>query len=209
MFFVGFMPQSALVWLREKLSQRSGPWKVLPLHEPAPLTELEGIDLYDRTRLAEEGVNNVEALAHADIVEPHEQHAHLRRRARRLDRPGDPVPPCRRRRAAHCRRQGAAGWRRSRRRRLRSCADNLSHLRTYGIRTATDLLQAYDQAIRRGGGDHDAEEAEVAALSAPRSSSRAGRQTQRSTRSRRSLTRSRRGVVHAGPQLAQPGVRRR
>ena len=41
----------------------------LPLHEPAPLTELEGIDLYDRTRLAEEGINNIEALAHADIVD--------------------------------------------------------------------------------------------------------------------------------------------
>ena len=39
------------------------------LDEPAPLTELEGIDLYDRTRLAEEGINNVEALAHTDIVE--------------------------------------------------------------------------------------------------------------------------------------------
>ena len=69
MFFVGFMPQSALVWLREKLSQRHGLWGAVPLEELAPLTELEGIDLYDRTRLAEEGVNNVEALAHADIVD--------------------------------------------------------------------------------------------------------------------------------------------
>src|SRR4029079_9457249 len=67
LFFVGFMPQSALVWLREKVSSRR--FKVIPLHEPAPLSELEGIDLYDRTRLAEEGVNNVEALAHADIID--------------------------------------------------------------------------------------------------------------------------------------------
>ena len=69
MFFVGFMPQSALVWLREKLSQRHRLWGAVPLEELAPLTELEGIDLYDRTRLAEEGVNNIEALAHADIVD--------------------------------------------------------------------------------------------------------------------------------------------
>ena len=52
----------------EKLSQSHG-WKKLPLDEPAPLTELEGIDLYDRTRLAEEGINNIEALAHADLVD--------------------------------------------------------------------------------------------------------------------------------------------
>ena len=63
------MPQSALVWLREQLAKDNGVWNLLPLHEPAPLTELEGIDLYDRTRLAEEGINNVEALAHADIVD--------------------------------------------------------------------------------------------------------------------------------------------
>ena len=69
MFFVGFMPQSALVWLREKLSQQHNLWGAVPLEELAPLTELEGIDLYDRTRLAEEGVNNIEALAHADIVD--------------------------------------------------------------------------------------------------------------------------------------------
>ena len=66
MFFVGFMPQSALVWLREQLNHTT--FKTGRLHEPTPLTELEGIDLYDRTRLAEEGINNVEALAHSDII---------------------------------------------------------------------------------------------------------------------------------------------
>ena len=34
-----------------------------------PPHESGGIDLYDRTRLDEEGVNNVEGLAHADIVD--------------------------------------------------------------------------------------------------------------------------------------------
>jgi hypothetical protein len=37
--------------------------------DPLPLTELEGIDLYDRTRLSSEGVTNVEALAHHDLIE--------------------------------------------------------------------------------------------------------------------------------------------
>ena len=53
----------------EAVATDEGLERHFPLHEPAPLTDLEGIDLYDRTRLAEEGINNVEALAHADIVD--------------------------------------------------------------------------------------------------------------------------------------------
>lgn len=34
-----------------------------------PLTALVGIDLYERTRLAEEGITNVQALAHHDVVD--------------------------------------------------------------------------------------------------------------------------------------------
>ena len=37
--------------------------------DPQPLTDLIGIDLYDRARLAEEGVTNVESLAHGDLVD--------------------------------------------------------------------------------------------------------------------------------------------
>jgi hypothetical protein len=169
MFFVGFMPQSALVWLREQLAQDKKGWRILPLHEPAPLTDLEGIDLYDRTRLAEEGVNNVEALAHADIVdlmsstricaaqlvdwtdqailylrvggdasakERHESRVLGRIRSAASPDDLESVPAVRR---------------------------NLSHLRSFGIRTATDLLQAYNQALRRGG-DDDSKAREVAAL---------------------------------------------
>jgi hypothetical protein len=39
------------------------------MREPHPLTRLEVIDLYDRARLEDEGVNNIEALAHHDLVE--------------------------------------------------------------------------------------------------------------------------------------------
>ena len=39
------------------------------LEDPLPLTQLEGIDLYDRARLASEGITNIEALAHSDLIE--------------------------------------------------------------------------------------------------------------------------------------------
>ncbi len=218
MFFVGFMPQSALVWLREKLSQRHGLWGAVPLEELAPLTELEGIDLYDRTRLAEEGVNNIEALAHADIVD---LMSSTRIAAAELVdwadqailylRVGGDAAPAQERRQ-----------KRSRRRAQRRDRDDAAHpgsnrrthaepvhLRRYGIRTATDLLQAYDQAIRRGGGDHVKEQAEVEALrTALELPSKP--ETLRSARSRRSSTPSRtrsgsrRSATGATPSSVRP-----
>ncbi len=162
MFFVGFVPESALVWLREKLSQGSGAWRIVPLHEPAPLTALEGIDLYDRTRLAEEGVNNVEALAHADIVD---LMSSTRISAAELVdwtdqailylRVGGDA-------AAQCDKEGGRKGQATAKPPM--VRDNLCHLRAFGIRTATDLLQVYDQAIRRGGGSRAAEQAEVELL---------------------------------------------
>ncbi len=146
MFFVGFVPQSALVWLREQLSRNQGFWRAVPLHEPAPLTELEGIDLYDRTRLAEEGINNVEALAHADIID---LMSSTRISAAELvdwtDQAllylkvgGDASP-------AH-----VTAVDRARATHVPDVRRNLCHLRCFGIRTATDLVQVYEQALRRG-----------------------------------------------------------
>jgi hypothetical protein len=155
LFFVGFTPQSALVWLKEKLSKGSGAWRLVPLQEPAPLTDIEGIDLYDRTRLAEEGINNIEALAHADIVEL--MSSTRIAAAQLVDWTDQAILYLR-----------VGGDARVRYTQARSEDDrrtpgstgepgeppnvhrNLSHLRTYGIRTATDLLQAYEQALRRG-----------------------------------------------------------
>jgi hypothetical protein len=169
MFFVGFMPQSALVWLREQLAQDKRGWRILPLHEPAPLTDLEGIDLYDRTRLAEEGVNNVEALAHADIVD---LMSSTRIRAAQLvdwtDQAilylrvgGDAHPKERHETGVIQRIAGSATP--SNPEPMPAVLRNLSHLRSFGIRTATDLLQAYNQALRRGR-DDDSKASEVAAL---------------------------------------------
>jgi hypothetical protein len=187
LFFVGFTPQSALVWLRERLSDYRGRLHAFPLKEPSPLTDLEGIDLYDRTRLAEEGINNVEALAHADIVElmsstrisaaqlvdwTDQAILYLRvggdssAKNRDLcsrgsdgapadDSPAAPAitdgedpggPPSG---AVHC---------------VPDVRVNLCHLRSYGIRTATDLLEVYHQALRRGCDNPDRRAAEVNAL---------------------------------------------
>jgi hypothetical protein len=169
MFFVGFMPQSALVWLRELLAQDKRGWKMLPLHEPAPLTDLEGIDLYDRTRLAEEGVNNVEALAHADIVDLMSstricaaQLVDWTDQAILYLRVGGDAS------AKECHKTGvvppiAGSGRPSDPESVPAVRHNLGHLRSFGIRTATDLLQAYNQALRRGR-DDDGKVREVAAL---------------------------------------------
>ncbi|MFP2927634.1 hypothetical protein ACLESO_21055 [Pyxidicoccus sp. 3LG] len=75
-FVTGIVPETALVRLREFVrdsvpgrlrgTKESGP-SLVDEHEP--LTNLDGIDLYDRSRLLDEGVTNVQSLAHHDVVE--------------------------------------------------------------------------------------------------------------------------------------------
>ena len=172
MFFVGFMPQSALVWLREKVAGKGAIAQYIPLHEPAPLTALEGIDLYDRTRLAEEGINNIEALAHADIVDlmsstrisaaelvdwTDQAILYLRvggdalaqRGARDGSATAQPPAPDGTTTAQPPAPDGSTTA-------LPPAPDvraNLCHLRFFGIRTASDLLQVYEQALLRGTDD--------------------------------------------------------
>ncbi len=69
-FIVGFVPETLLVRLQEVArafarGQRPLSW----LYERHPLTRLVGIDIYDRARLLEEGVGNIEGLAHHDLPE--------------------------------------------------------------------------------------------------------------------------------------------
>ena len=63
-FFAGIIPDTVLQFIAEQL-----PIKSSRVDETEPLTDLEGIDIYDRARLAEEGVTNMEALAHGDLIE--------------------------------------------------------------------------------------------------------------------------------------------
>ena len=67
-FMVGILPETFFTLVAE--GRRAVLGKISnAMREPHPLTSLEGIDLYDRARLQDEGVNNVEALAHHDLVE--------------------------------------------------------------------------------------------------------------------------------------------
>lgn len=63
-FLVGIVPEQALLFLREFVG------RAMPgLDEKQRLTDLEGIDLYDRARLQSEGVTDIQALANADLIE--------------------------------------------------------------------------------------------------------------------------------------------
>ena len=126
-FLTGIVPETALLLIRESV-RKSVPSKVsLIEEEPDPLTKLEGIDLYDRARLFDEGVTNVENLAHHDVVE-----LMLQTRI--------PVP-----RLVDWLDQAIlylhAGPR---------AANRLPALRRYGIRTATDLDETFRRAAVRG-----------------------------------------------------------
>lgn len=138
-FLVGIVPQIALTKIRE-LSQ--GFWRsraldaasgagssddgglAAALADPLPLTDLEGIDLYDRTRLGSEGVTNIEGLAHHDLIEL-------------LLMTRIPVPRL-------------VDWTDQAILYLHVVGDDRAKLRSYGIRTASDLIQAFDAAEKNG-----------------------------------------------------------
>lgn len=68
-FLIGVLPETAMVLLRETLRHRLLPKDRRALEEQLTLTDIEGLDLYDQARLIDEGVPNVEALAHHDLVD--------------------------------------------------------------------------------------------------------------------------------------------
>ena len=68
-FAAGIVPETALVWIRENLRGEPGREFGRMIAERDPLTNLEGIDLYDRARLLDEGISNIEGLAHHDLVQ--------------------------------------------------------------------------------------------------------------------------------------------
>ena len=74
-FLGGIVPDTVLRKLRDVSAgirlpgERPVRGELALLDEKAPLTDLDGIDLYERTRLAEEGITNIQALAHHDLVD--------------------------------------------------------------------------------------------------------------------------------------------
>jgi hypothetical protein len=126
-FVIGVFPESGLALLQEAYR---GVARIFPFKQNAhPVTRLDGVTLYDRERLLEEGIEDVENLAHDDIfklmvrtplctarlVDLFDQailYLHL------IEEGSDSMP-------------------------LRK------RLREYGVRTATDLLEVTDAAARR------------------------------------------------------------
>jgi len=139
-FLAGVVPETVLIRLQEAsrvfARSRSGKREIdhaSRTYETEPLTRLQGIDIYDRARLLDEGVTNVEGLAHHDLVE-----LLLKTRipaSQLLDWVDQAIL------FIHC------AWTSD------PIADGgedapsvLTQLRGYGIRTATGLRRAYDEA---------------------------------------------------------------
>ncbi|MCM3871915.1 MAG: hypothetical protein ND895_14625, partial [Pyrinomonadaceae bacterium] len=73
-FTIGVFPESGLTLIRESIRNQTGlaiifrPF-IPSRREKYPLTELEELDVYDRARLLDEGVTNIESLAHHDLID--------------------------------------------------------------------------------------------------------------------------------------------
>lgn len=68
-FFVGIVPDTGLAVMHDLLKSRVFSRFIVSLENRDPLSRLEGITLYDRARLLEEGIENVENLAHHNLID--------------------------------------------------------------------------------------------------------------------------------------------
>jgi hypothetical protein len=67
-FLIGIFPETGIALMQDFYKKAFG--KIIKsLDEEHPLTNLEGINLYDRARLLEEGIENIENLAHHNLIE--------------------------------------------------------------------------------------------------------------------------------------------
>jgi hypothetical protein len=139
-FVVGVVPETALIRFQEIsrgfVGTKAGRAQIdhaSRIYETEPLTRLQGIDIYDRARLNDEGVTNVEGLAHHDIVE-----LLLKTRipaSQLLDWVDQAIL------FIHC----SARWQQNGAQ--DPSTSPLTQLRAHGIRTATELQRAYDEAM--------------------------------------------------------------
>ena len=65
-FTVGIFPDTGLALIKKFVRKTTG---ARFLDDSLPLTDLEGMNLYDQARLLEEGIENIENLAHHNFVE--------------------------------------------------------------------------------------------------------------------------------------------
>jgi hypothetical protein len=68
-FFAGLVPNTVLQFLAESTRRVFPAWGGAALGESQPLTRLQGIDLYDRARLEQEGVTTLGGLVYGDLVD--------------------------------------------------------------------------------------------------------------------------------------------
>jgi hypothetical protein len=138
-FCIGILPDTAMALIQDAIRQRGVLRGLVPsLREEHPLTNLEGMNLYDQARLLEEGIENVENLAHHNLFElmlrtriPTPRLVDLLDQAILYLHVSDALHTEDHSNAAHC--------------------NDRSHLRVYGIRTATDLVRIgadSDQALQ-------------------------------------------------------------
>jgi len=152
-FSIGFFPSLGFAVIREFLRSRKSVQSMIPsLEEPLPLDGLDGINVYHRARLQDEGIDNVENLAHADLVDLVLQtrfplptlvdwvdqailylHAGRTLYSSPGGSEGTATDP-------------KAGENKDEMDRL----TGIDRLRSYGIRTATDLEQAYREFTQAG-----------------------------------------------------------
>jgi hypothetical protein len=137
-FAAGIVPETALVWIRENLRGEPGREFGRMIAERDPLTQLEGIDLYDRARLLDEGISNIEGLAHHDLIQLLLQ---TRIPAPRLVDWTD--------QAILYLHAGTAGDTGTENSSQITRQETLRCLKAFGIRTATDLEQAHWEATHR------------------------------------------------------------
>lgn len=69
-FFIGVVPETATAVIQDLLQQWKPVGRAVPsLSEDHPLSRLDGMTLYDRSHLLEVGIENLESLAHHNIVD--------------------------------------------------------------------------------------------------------------------------------------------
>jgi len=74
-FLFGITPDEFFTWLKGAMKSKylksfskELPENIIPEASKLPLTDLDGIDLYDRSRLESEGIVNIEGFAHYDLI---------------------------------------------------------------------------------------------------------------------------------------------
>ncbi len=156
-FFVGIVPETGQAVIQEYLQNQQ--WlrdRIPSLQEEHPLTKLEGINLYDRARLLEEGIENIENLVHHDLIDLMLQtRIPLPRLVDWVDQGilylhlVEPAET-----------ESVPAKEEGKEEKAEPPISSLQTLRRYGIRTATDLEQAYDAAAARARKKKDPKEVE-------------------------------------------------